>query len=128
MIHRRAFLVGVITLLASVGTVSAGRAAEFVAVGSRTVNLGSDHDRITGLLTRLRLEVSGNTTFMQSLMVTFVNGETAELPVRLLIEDGGRPRNILLPGIIRAIQHIDKRYWRVPFGGRATVTIVGHRL
>jgi hypothetical protein len=104
-----------------------------VLLGSRTVNLGSDHDRIyvgplRGIFSRIRLEVTGNAIFMQDLKVTFMNGETADLPVRLLIEEGGRTRDILLPGLLRLIAHIDMRYVRVPLGGRAKVTIVGKRL
>lgn len=105
---------------------------EDVVLGSRIVNLGSDRDRIRvglkGLFSRIRLEVKGNGIFMEDLKVTFMNGETADLKVRLFIEDGGRTRDILLPGILRLIRHIDMRYRRVPLGGRARVTIIGRRL
>jgi hypothetical protein len=132
MISRRELLIG--GVLAFAGAMATPtEAAEYVVLGSRTVNLGSDHDRIhvgllKGLFSRIRLEVSGNSIFMQGLRVTFLNGETADLPVRLLIGEGSRTRDILLPGLIRAIRHIDMQYRRVPLGGRATVTIVGKRL
>jgi hypothetical protein len=107
-------------------------AAEEVVLGSRTVNLGSDHDHIRvgllkGIFSHIRLEVEDNGIFMQDLRVTFMNGETANLRVRAFIEEGGRTRDILLPGILRAIRHIDMTYRRVPLGGRARVTIVGRR-
>lgn len=129
---RRLFLFGGVATLVA-GSTGPARAAEYVVLGSRTVNLGSDHDRIyvgalKGVFSRIRLEVAGNAIFMQDLRVTFMNGETADLPVRLLIEEDGRTRDILLPGLLRLIQHIDMRYVRVPLGGRATVTIVGKRL
>lgn len=129
---RRFFLLGSAALLVA-GSTSTSEAAEYIVLGSRIVNLGSDHDRIRvgalkGLFSRIRLEVSGNAIFMQNLKVTFMNGDTATLPVRLLIEEGGRTRDILLPGLIRLIKHIDMTYVRVPLGGRAKVTIVGKRL
>jgi hypothetical protein len=131
-IDRRGLILGGAALLVA-GTSLPATAADYVVLGSRTVNLGSDHDRIyvgplRGIFSRIRLEVSGNAIFMQDLKVTFMNGETADLPVRLLIEEGGRTRDILLPGLLRLIAHIDMRYVRVPLGGRAKVTIVGKRL
>jgi hypothetical protein len=133
MTGRRAFLIGAVAFTAAGVSAGTAEAAEYVVLGSRTVNLGSDHDRIRvgllkGLFSRIRLEVENNGIFMQDLKVTFMNGETADLPVRLFIEEGGRTRDILLPGIVRAIKHIDMRYRRVPLGGRAKVTIVGKRL
>lgn len=130
--HRRALLLGGIAAVLA-GGLEAAKAAEYVVLGSRTVNLGSDHDRVRvgalrGIFSRIRLEVSGNAIFMQDLTVTFMNGETADLPVRLLIEEGGHTRDILLPGVLRLIKHIDMRYVRVPLGGKAKVTIVGKRL
>lgn len=131
-IDRRKFITtGAAALLALGGGVA--QAAEYVVLGSRVVNLGSDHDRIyvgllRGIFSRIRLEVTGNSILMQDLKVTFVNGETADLPVRLFIEKGGHTRDILLPGLLRAIRFIDMRYVRVPLGGRATVTVVGKRL
>jgi hypothetical protein len=112
---------------------SVAEAATYVTLGSRTVNLGSDHDRLRvgllkGLFTHVRLEVSGNSIFMQDLHITFVNGDVIDVPVRLLILDGTRTRDINLPGVARAIRYIDMRYVRVPFGGRAKVTIVGRKL
>lgn len=129
---RRFFLLGSAALVFA-GPPTSTEAAEYIVLGTRTVNLGSDHDRIRvgalkGLFSRIRLEVSGNAIFMQELKVSFMNGNTATLPVRLLIEEGGRTRDILLPGVVRLIRHIDMTYVRVPLGGRAKVTIVGKRL
>jgi hypothetical protein len=132
MITRRNLLFGT---LAVVGGAMAGsvEAAEDVVLGTRTVNLGSDHDRIRvglgrGLFSRIRLQVQNNGIFVQDLKVTFMNGDTADLKVRAFIEEGGRTRDILLPGLVRAIRHIDMTYRRVPLGGRAKVTVVGRRL
>lgn len=129
---RRNFLAAGAALLASAIALPVA-AAEYIILGRRIVNLGSDHDRVyvgplRGIFSRIRLEVTGNAIFMQSLTVTFMNGETAVLPVRLLIPEGGHTRDILLPGVLRLIAHIDMRYVRVPLGGRATVTVVGKRL
>jgi hypothetical protein len=130
---RRRFIAAGAAALVAAFTPVAAMAAEYVVLGSRVVNLGSDHDRIQvgllkGIFSRIRLEVRGNGIFLETLKVTFMNGETAELPVRYFIADGSRTRDILLPGILRAISHIDLRYRRVPLGGRATVTVVGKRL
>jgi hypothetical protein len=108
------------------------QAATYATLGSRTVNLLSDHDRIAvgllgGLFTHIRLEVSGNAIFMQDLKVTFANGQTVDLPVRALIPQGGQTRDIQLPGAARAIRFIDMTYRRVPLGGTAVVTAVGRR-
>lgn len=132
LMSKRNFLIGAAALMAAMPILPA-EAAEYVVLGSRTVNLGSDRDRIRvgalrGLFSRIRLEVSGNSIFMEDLKVTFMNGETADLPVRLLIREGSRTRDILLPGVVRLIRHIDMRYTRVPLGGRAKVTIVGKKV
>ena len=132
VVSRRGLLFGGLAVLATIASQPV-LAVEYVVLGSRTVNLGSDHDRIyvgalRGIFSRIRLQVTGNAIFMQNLKVTFMNGETVDLPVRLLIEKGGQTRDILLPGVLRLIKHIDMRYVRVPFGGRATVTVVGKRL
>lgn len=132
MITRRNLVLGALAVTA--GAFSGGaEAAEDVALGTRTVNLGSDHDRIRvglgrGLFSRIRLEVENNGIFVQDLKVTFMNGDTADLKVRVFIEEGGRTRDILLPGLVRAIRYIDMTYRRVPLGGRAKVTVVGRRL
>lgn len=130
---RRTLLVGLATVSFMAGAMTSAQAQEYVVLGTRTVNLGRDHDRIRvgllkGIFSRIRLEVEDNGIFIQDLTVTFVNGESASLPVRHFIEEGGRTRDILLPGILRAIQYIDMSYRRVPLGGRAKVTIVGKRL
>ena len=132
MLTRRTILLGLIGLSTGAATVPAA-AQEYVVLGERTVNLGADRDRIRvgllkGIFSRIRLEVRGNGIFLLDLKVTFGNGETADLPVRTFIADGSRTRDILLPGVLRTIRHIDMTYRRVPLGGRATVTIVGKRL
>jgi hypothetical protein len=132
MITRRNLLFGTLTVAAGAMAGSV-EAAEDVVLGTRTVNLGSDHDRIRvglgrGLFSRIRLHVQNNGIFVQDLKVTFMNGDTADLKVRAFIEEGGRTRDILLPGLVRAIRHIDMTYRRVPLGGRAKVTVVGRRL
>src|SRR5690606_16144439 len=133
MLSRRVFLAGAATAMLCAGATAPALAQEYVVLGSRTVNLGRDSDRIRvgllrGIFSRIRLEVEGNGIFLRDLKMTFMNGETADLPVRAFIEEGGRTRDILLPGLLRAIRHIDMTYRRVPGGGRATVTVVGKRL
>jgi hypothetical protein len=131
--NRRSFLAGLTGLTAIALTVRPTQAQEYVVLGTRMVNLGNDRDRIRvgllkGIFSRIRLEVADNGIFVQDLTVTFFNGETATLAVRSFIEEGGRTRDILLPGILRAIRHIDITYRRVPLGGIANVTVVGKRL
>jgi hypothetical protein len=133
MPSRRVFLAGAATALVSAVLAAPAQAQEYVVLGTRTVNLGRDSDRIRvglfrGIFSRIRLEVEDNGIFLRDLTVTFMNGDTVSLPVRSFIEEGGRTRDILLPGLLRAIRHIDMTYRRVPGGGRATVTVVGRRL
>jgi hypothetical protein len=130
---RRDVLFGAAAAVVGAGAIaSPAQAATWVLLGERRVSLLSDRDRVRvgiadGLFSRILLQVDGNAIFMQDLKVTFVNGDTADLAVRVLIPDGDRTRAINLPGVLRAIRHIDLRYRRVPLGGRARVRVYGLR-
>ncbi|MCB1518067.1 MAG: hypothetical protein KDJ19_10695 [Hyphomicrobiaceae bacterium] len=129
--QRRTILKGMALapLAAATATLPASAATE-VLLGSRTVNLLADHDTIyvgllSGLFTHIRLTVSGNGILLYDLTVNFVNGQSVSLPVRTFIEAGGTTRNILLPGMLRAIRSVDMTYQRILGGGQALVKVYG---
>lgn len=131
--RRRDMIAGGLAAILAGTAVREAQAAEYVLLGSRTVSLLRDHDRIyvglfAGVFSRIRLEVTGNAIFIEALRVRFNNGDRATLPVRYLIPAGGRTRDILLPGLLRTIAYIDLQYRSVPLGGRAVVRVVGKRL
>lgn len=105
---------------------------EWVVLGKRSVQLIRDRDIIVvglsgGLFTGLKLAVSGNAVYIESLRVSFPNGEDALLPVRSYIEDGGTTRELLLPGLVRGIRSVELVYRRSARKGSATVTVFGRR-
>jgi Protein of unknown function (DUF2541) len=108
-------------------------AAEVVVLGERTVNLGTDRDVIhvgllDGLFSRIKLQVEGNSIFIQSLRVQFVNEEIHEVPVGSMLLEGRETRWFFLPGLARAIRFVELSYRRVPLGGKARVTVLGRKL
>jgi hypothetical protein len=132
MLSRRSLLAGAFVAALGLSPLQA-YAASWVNLGSRTVNLFTDHDTIrvgmmSGLFTKIRVKVSGNTVFMRNLHVTFASGAAADIPVRLMFRPGTWSRNIDLPGAARLIRRIDMTYNKLPGGGRATVTVQGLKL
>lgn len=81
-----------------------------------------------GLFSGLVIEAVDNPIFIESIEVTFTNGETTELPVRSIIGEGRRTRKMLLPGLVRGIRLIKIIYKRVPVGGTTTVRVYGRRV
>ncbi|MCT2541115.1 hypothetical protein [Sedimentimonas flavescens] len=81
-----------------------------------------------GLFAGLVIEAVDNPIFIESVEVTFSNGETTELAVRSIISEGRRTRKMLLPGLVRGIRLIKIIYKRVPVGGTTTVRIYGRQV
>jgi hypothetical protein len=107
---------------------------EWVLLGTRSVSLLQDRDIVPvtflqGSFSRLLLRVRDNAIFMNDVIVTFTNGETAYLAVRFLIPAGGQTRAIDLPGLFpRFVRTVELRYRTVPnFNGRAIVEVWGLR-
>lgn len=108
-------------------------AASWVVLGSRAVNLLIDHDTIhvgagTGLYTDIRLKVTGNTVFIDTMKVTFSSGATYNVPLRFVFLPGSTSRVINLPGPARLIRKVDLVYTKLIGGGTAVVTLQGRKL
>jgi hypothetical protein len=132
MLTRRKLIVGALAAAVVLAPLQA-YAASWVTLGSRTVNLIYDHDSIhvgltSGLFTKIRLKVTGNTVFMRDLHVTFSSGAGFDVPIRFLFLPGTSSRVIDLPGAARFIRRVDMTYSKLPGGGTALVTLLGYKL
>jgi len=83
-------------------------------LGTRKVNFGLDHDRISvtaseGKFTKLKLMVTGNLT-MHKMKVNFRNGTSQTLNVRHKFTQGRDSRVLDLNGGKRIIQSVDLWY------------------
>ena len=83
--------------------------------------------RRDGKFSAIRLEVSGNTVFMNDLKVVYGNGAPDDIPVRSEIRDGGQTRALDLKGRgERVIDRIEMTYRAKPnFKGSAKVCVMG---
>jgi hypothetical protein len=130
MYTRRHFLgVASAALMASPALAKKG---DWILLGTRRINLFKERDLVyvgleKGLFTGLKLQVAGSGVFMESLAVRFVNDERIDLPVRNFIKAGEQTREILLPGLVRAIRVVDLRYRKIPTGGVAEVSVLGRQ-
>jgi hypothetical protein len=100
-------------------------------LGCQSVGFLVDHDSVKvgrreGKFKAIRLEVSGNTVYMNDLKVIYGNGQPDDIPVRAEIRAGGRTRAIDLKGRDRAIKEINMTYRAKPsFKGSAKVCVFG---
>lgn len=106
--------------------------AEWVQIGKRLVSFSTETDVLPvglhrGLFTGLRIEAAGNAVFIERLSVLFPKGEYVDIPVRSIIAAGSRSRDMLFPGLIRAIIRIDIVYRRARVGGPASLRFYGRR-
>ena len=130
-IHRRGFIALVLAFpLAARADSSLGEG--WILLGESRVNLIKNFSIVPvtlakGLFTGLVVEAVDKPIFIESIEVTFTNGETTELRVRSIIAAGSRTRKMLLPGLVRGIRTVKIVYKRIPTGGSATVRIYGRR-
>jgi hypothetical protein len=100
-------------------------------LGCQKVGFLVDHDSIKvgrreGRFKAIRLEVSGNTVFINDLKVVYAKGQPDDLHVRSEIRDGGQTRPLDLKGRERAIDRIDLTYRaKLNFKGSARVCASG---
>jgi hypothetical protein len=100
-------------------------------LGCQKVGFVVDRDvikvgRREGRFRAIRLEVSGNSVFMNDLKVVYANGAPDDLHVRSEIRDGGQTRAIDLQGRERAIDRIEMVYRAKPnFKGSAKICVSG---
>lgn len=100
----------------------------WILLGESKVNLLKNFSIVPvtlakGLFSGLVIEAVNKPIFIESVEVTFTNGETSALHVRSIIASGSRTRKMILPGLVRAIRVIKIIYKSVPTGGNATVRI-----
>jgi hypothetical protein len=101
-------------------------------LGCQKVGFLVDRDAIKvgrreGKFKAIRLEVSGNTVYMNDLKVIYGNGAPDDIDVRSEIRDGGQTRPLDLKGRgERAIDRIEMTYRAKPnFKGSAKVCVSG---
>lgn len=100
-------------------------------LGCQKVGFLVDHDVVRvghrdGKFKAIRLEVGGNTVYMNDLKVVYGNGVPDDIPVRAEIRQGGQTRVIDLKGRDRFIDRIEMTYRAKPnFKGFADVCVFG---
>jgi hypothetical protein len=131
MISRRATLaIGLGAMLAPFTLARAAWAGYWVDLGTRTVKVYGDADRIAvsdngGIYRRLRISVARNGVHVERATVYFGNGETATYQFDSFVPRGSVSAPIDLPGGGRAILYVDMVYRRRAGGGVAVVTLQG---
>jgi hypothetical protein len=131
---RRTFLGGLVVAAAAPALVATeAQAATWQFLGSRRVNGALDFDRIPvgigqGTFDRIRLKVVGNDLMIYDLEVRYGNGVVDDVPVRLLIPEGGQTRAIDLRGTDRRIRAVRFAYGKFANGNGPTyVELYGRR-
>jgi hypothetical protein len=100
-------------------------------LGCQKVGFLVDHDVVRvghrdGKFKAIRLDVGGNTVYMNDLKVVYGNGVPDDIPVRAEIRQGGQTRVIDLKGRDRFIDRIEMTYRAKPnFKGFADVCVFG---
>jgi hypothetical protein len=130
-IGRRSVLAGLAAVTAS-SALGQSKPGKWVQLGKRLVSFETETDVLPvglhrGLFDGLRIEAAGNAVFIERLTVVFPKGEQANIPVRSVIGAGSRSRDMLLPGLVRAIVRIEIVYRRAKLGGAASLTFFGRR-
>ena len=133
-LKRAAVLVGALGLAALAAQPSFARDRgpdHWEQLGCQKVGFLVDRDvirvgRRDGKFSAIRLEVSGNTVFMNDLKVVYGNGAPDDIPVRAVIRAGGQSGPLDLRGHDRAIDRVELVYAPVPnFRGRARICVDG---
>ena len=129
MITRRGTLAGGLALILSAIS-GAARAASWVVLGTRTVDLLGDHDEIEvgadeGLYKAVRLHVEGNGILIDVVRVRFGNGNELKFELRNFIGEGSSTRVLDFPGKARVLKRVILNYAREPGGGQSVVTVQG---
>jgi hypothetical protein len=104
---------------------------EWTKLGSRTVDLGGDHDEIKvgifdGTFTKLRFKVVKAPIHVATIKVVFGNGESKLVKINEKFTPGSFSKAIDLPGNKRIIKKIVMNYKSVKVGkGKAIVSVFG---
>ena len=131
MITRRTvFAIALGALAAPLVSARAAWAGYWVDLGTATVKVYGDIDRITvadngGVYTRLRIAVARNGVHVERATVYFSNGEKATYLFDAFVPRGSVSGAIDLPGGGRSILYVDMVYRRRSGGGVSVVTLQG---
>jgi hypothetical protein len=111
IMDRRHFVLGSMTAAGAAMLASETQAATWVSLGRRRVNGLVDFDQISvgrsaGIFNAIRLKVTGNDLLVYDVVVRYGNGADDNIPVRLLIPQGGQTRIIDLRANNRFIRHV----------------------
>lgn len=130
---RRQFVVGTLVSVVASAAVDEANAATWVKLGERQVDGALDFDTITvgrslGTFDHIMLKVRGNDLMILDLDVRYGNGANDDIPVRLLIPQGGQTRRIDLRANNRFIRNVRFTYAKFANGRGATfVELWGER-
>ena len=131
---RRSFLFGLgISAATGLVTTTQTQAASWYFLGKRKVNGLVDVDQIdvgagAGTFDKIKLKVTGNDLMIYDLDVRYSNGGHDDIPVRLLIPQGGWTRNLDLRYSNRHLRHVRFTYGKFPNGrGDTWVELYGRR-
>ena len=130
---RRQFVAGLALTAAGSLLGTESHAATWYSLGKRKVNGLVDFDQINvgrgaGVFDKIRLKVTGNDLLIYDLTVRYGNGADDDIPVRLLIPQGGSTRVIDLRASNRFIRHVRFSYGKFANGRGATyVELFGRR-
>jgi hypothetical protein len=111
---RRSFLF--MSVMAATGLMAGeALAATWVSLGEKRVNGLVDFDqfdvgRSAGVFDAIRLKVRGNDLLVYDVTVRYGNGADDDIPVRLVIPQGGQTRVIDLRARNRFIRHVRVSY------------------
>ena len=129
--------VGSLLLLVSLAAVSAAQGRDYdrrnegrwQQLGRSHVDGRNDHDKIVvnngEWFRSLQLEVRGGAIEFQRVVVHFDNGADHTLDIRYRIPDGGRTREIDLPGDRRRIRSVEFWYSKEGWRSRPYVNLYG---
>lgn len=137
-IHLICFLPLFAALLLTVGCKSSApapgpRGPAWVKLGERIVNFRADHDEILvtgerGAFRAVKLRVLRAPIFLNSVAITYGNGNTHRVNVNKRIPAGSETRPLNLPGEARIIRKVAFNYRTGPAAKvKATMVLLGRR-
>lgn len=136
--HRRTFIAGILAAGVVLASLPLDLAAQekfgrWEKLGERKVDRIAERDVIMvgnkeGGFRQLRIHVLENSIHIERLTVVYGNGANDDLPVRALIQAGGKSRVIDLKGGKRNIRRVEMQFQSIRNGkGRATVEVWARR-
>lgn len=130
---RRQFVFGTVAAASGLLVATETQAATWYSLGKRRVNGLVDVDQINvgasaGVFDAIRLKVTGNDLMIYDLTVRYGNGADDDIPVRLLIPQGGQTRVIDLRANNRFIRHVRFTYGKfMNLRGPTYVELLGRK-